>query len=72
MKARGLEILTEAHAKYIFYQMALGLKDIHLEGIVHRDIKHRNIFLSNKSKRPKVRIADFGLACYPQEDECFV
>ena len=47
MKNRGLERLTEAHAQYIFYQMALGLKDIHKEGIVHRDIKHKNIFLSS-------------------------
>ena len=47
MKARGLDRLIEAHAQYIFYQMALGLKDIHIQGIVHRDIKHKNIFLSN-------------------------
>ena len=47
MKVKGLDSLPEAHALYIFNQMALGLKDIHKEGIVHRDIKHENIFLSS-------------------------
>ena len=45
-KARGLDSLSEAHALHIFNQMAIGLKDIHMEGIVHRDIKHKNILLS--------------------------
>ena len=52
--------------------MALGLKDIHKKGIVHRDIKHKNILLSSSSARPKVKITDFGLACQLEEDECFV
>ena len=52
--------------------MAIGLKDIHIENIVHRDIKHKNIFMSSISKTPKVKIADFGLACYLEDDECFV
>ena len=51
--------------------MALGLKDIHMESIVHRDIKHQNIFLSNQGTSPKVKIADFGLACYLEDDEFF-
>ena len=72
MKALGRERLSEKQALYIFAQMALGLKDIHKENIVHRDIKHKNIFLSSLDKHPKVKIADFGLACQLQEDECFV
>ena len=42
-----------------------------MEQVVHYDIKHANIFLSNKSELPKVKIADFGLACYLEGDECF-
>ena len=38
---------------------------------MHRDIRHKNIMLSSKSASPKVRIADFGLACYLEEGECF-
>ena len=40
--------------------------------MVHRDIKHKNIFLSNQGERPQVKIADFGLACYLEEDEYFL
>ena len=43
-----------------------------MEKIVHRDIKHKNIFLNNKGKYPKVKIADFGLSCYLEDDECFL
>ena len=51
--------------------MAVGLKDIHMAQVVHRDMKHKNILLNNKSERPLVKIADFGLACYLEEDEFF-
>ena len=51
--------------------MAMGLMEIHKKGLVHRDIKHKNILLSSRSKTPKVKIADFGLACYLEDDECF-
>ena len=44
--------------------MAIGLKDIHLKQIAHFDIKHKNILLSDTSKNPKVKITDFGCACY--------
>ena len=42
-----------------------------MQQVVHRDIKHKNIFLSKLGEGPKVKIADFGLACYLQDDECF-
>ena len=43
---------------------------IHGAGIVHRDLKHLNIFLSDTSESPKVRIGDFGFACKLSPDEC--
>ena len=30
--------------------------------MVHRDLKHRNIFLSEAGESPKVKIGDFGLS----------
>ena len=72
MKAQSQERLSESQALYIFTQMAVGLKDVHRENIVHRDIKHKNIFFNSISSTPKVKIADFGLACYLEDDECFI
>ena len=70
--AQGQAILSEAHTLHIFTKIARGLFDIHREGIVHSDIKHKNIFLGCNSRHPKVKIADFGLACKLEEDECFI
>ena len=61
--AHGKAYLSEKQAQRIFVQLALGLKDIHIEQVVHRDIKHKNIFLNGHGKNLQVRIADFGLAC---------
>ena len=33
-------------------------------------MKHLNIFLSDNSVTPKVKIGDFGLACKLEKDEC--
>ena len=71
-EARGKAHLSEKQTQQLFVQLALGLKDIHIEQIVHRDIKHKNIFLNSHGKNLQVRIADFGLACYLENDECFV
>lgn len=46
------------------------MAEIHKAGIVHRDLKHLNIFFSDNSDSPNVKIGDFGLACSLQEDEC--
>ena len=50
----------------------MGIKDCHMQKIVHLDIKHMNILIDGKSNEiPKVKIADFGLACYLEDGECF-
>ena len=33
-------------------------------------MKHLNIFLSDTSTNPRVKIGDFGLACRLRKDEC--
>lgn len=73
LSALGVDRLPEANARQIVHQISQGLGEIHANGIVHRDLKHLNIFLSNDAssgEQPKVKIGDFGLACKLGEDEC--
>ena len=37
------------------------MKEVHDQGLIHRDLKHMNILLSDTSSNPKVKLADFGL-----------
>ena len=70
MKDRGgASYLDEESAHFIFTQLIVGLKNIHSRQIVHRDIKHMNIFLSKTSSRPRAMIGDFGAACYLREGD---
>ena len=52
--------LEEEEARLYFLQLVEGLRYIHGEGIIHRDLKLENIFL-NKEKTDVV-IGDFGLS----------
>ncbi|XP_078096732.1 eukaryotic translation initiation factor 2-alpha kinase 1 [Mustelus asterias] len=48
-------------AVHIFRQLLEGVRFIHSKGVMHRDLKPRNIFLHGSDYH--VRIGDFGLAC---------
>jgi len=52
--------LKEKFVQYYFSQLASGLKFLMDRNIIHRDIKPRNILLTND--RRELRIADFGFA----------
>ena len=55
--------LSEIEARRVFVQLVRGVRGMHEKGIVHRDLKHLNIFVSGSTANPKIRIGDFGLAC---------
>ena len=52
--------IKEKYAQFYFCQLANGLKYLDNHSIIHRDIKPKNILLTNN--RRVLKIADFGLA----------
>ena len=50
--------LSEKIAKFLFRQIILGIKHIHSQNIVHRDIKLENIIIDLNNN---VKICDFGI-----------
>lgn len=46
----------------IFYYITKGLNYLHLNGIIHRDLSHKNILLNYDFS--KIKIADFGASKY--------
>lgn len=59
--ARCFDFVDVQSALSIFYQLLEGVQYIHSMGVLHRDLKPRNIFLQGPDLH--VRIGDFGLAC---------
>lgn len=54
--------LNERTCARIFTQVCDALQHAHGMGILHRDLKPTNIFLSSSSRGPHVKVLDFGLA----------
>lgn len=54
---------TEPAARYVFIQIAEGLKYIHSQDIVYRDLKPENILVDQKNSRRgllEIKLSDFG------------
>lgn len=52
--------IQERYTQFFFVQLVNGLKHLDRHNIMHRDLKPRNILLTNKNKT--LKIADFGFA----------
>ncbi|KAF4651148.1 hypothetical protein FOZ61_010744 [Perkinsus olseni] len=61
---RSGQPVTLAHIKFFLYQILRAVKYIHSAGIIHRDIKPKNILVS---KTCDLKICDFGLARLAEE-----
>ncbi len=65
VKRRGK--YTEGESRYFMTQILTGCQHMHLNSVIHRDLKLGNIFLDS---RMNVKIGDFGLAAllnFPEE-----
>ena len=57
----GQQQYSEKFCQYSLYKVALGLKNMHENNVLHRDLKADNILHSVESG--DVKIADLGVSC---------
>ncbi|KAL9897653.1 ovarian-specific serine/threonine-protein kinase Lok-like [Glossina fuscipes fuscipes] len=60
--------LSEKISKLYFYQICHAVKYMHDKGITHRDLKPDNILLATCDEDTLVKVSDFGLSKFAQND----
>lgn len=67
LTARATQRLFEREAAFVLRQLACGLRFLHGQGVIHRDLKLENVLVASaRRRRPltlySVKITDFGLS----------
>ena len=62
----GEKFVPEQLAKFYIASIILGLEAIHKKGIMHKDIKSRNVLID---KHGYLKICDFGLSEHVDDDK---
>ena len=63
-RKKANQLFTEKEVLRIIANLALGLFEIHSQGIQHRDLKPTNIFISEMEGTQILKLTDFGLSKY--------
>jgi len=63
------EKLKESKVRKIIQNILKGLYHCHSRGIMHRDLKPENLMLASKKAIHKVKIIDFGLGQFVDEED---
>mmetsp|Transcript_36388 Transcript_36388/g.95943 ORF Transcript_36388/g.95943 Transcript_36388/m.95943 type:complete len:325 (-) Transcript_36388:300-1274(-) len=58
---------TEAQAKDVTFKLLSALDYMHKQGVAHRDLKPENMLMTSKDKDAEVKITDFGLSKFFDE-----
>ncbi|CDW80393.1 protein kinase domain containing protein [Stylonychia lemnae] len=58
---KSKKVLDRHQQEELIYQLLVGIKQMHLKGFVHRDIKPLNILMSQTTTGLQIKIADLGL-----------
>jgi dual specificity tyrosine-phosphorylation-regulated kinase 2/3/4 len=66
LKARGKVGLSLPSLQIITKDIALALKHLHSQGIIHADLKPDNILFTDRTKK-HVKLIDFGCSCREKE-----